>query len=835
MSSNPYLTLLDIRDQRRPLNAYQLLGLSEQEADEEAIRIAVTKRRGVLISRKKDAPPTVWQRLFQELESAASTLTDAERKAAYDARLAAGSGALPSIGGGSKRNGEARSSGGMRSSASSLTLPSVQIIQCPCGMPNPAARKFCGSCGRALREPCVECGTDTFLGEKFCGGCGTNLDESSQRRGERAEVELARARRIVEEGRYQEAEGIVRPLAMLESGRLAEVCSAAKALLGDIVQRRDQSKSNIDTAVNQAIKAINGNRWQEAVDAICSIPALLRTKDHQLLLAQATDAVEELAQLNRDIRAGIQADQTFNLIPKVERVLELDPQNARMPQLLDKLRRRHQHDAQNERKRLMDLARQKLQEFQYQEAADLLQTLPQEASEAEFDEFREHVGEMAFLWSSLRFAPAVEPVLLDLAQRLAKQLPGDPKLKPVVDQLQQRLEQRKARPLEAVPWAKAPAQPPLGFPLKRLGSFGRIDVEEVLTQPVFVASAPRLYVACGLALQGLGQAAIETNLLPKTGSSVIGQLSSWVKRPRSGDAAWGIDLSGSGLKAVKLVRRPKEETVKLAAFDVIEHAAPLCQASETGRRDLLAETLKKFVARNNLKDQIVCVVFPGTQMLGRFFPVPPVEPKRISDLMEYEVRQQVPIPLDQLEWDYHIWYDEGAGEHLSSAAMLVAARQHHIRQRLTLLEDAGVKPSLLQGDAVALYNFYRCALSEANGHECVALLDLGADMTTFVACSRDRVWFRSVPRGSDDFNKSLMRQFEASFATAEQLKHQPAKAKRIGKLHQAWAPAFDVTLKDLRDSLAAYEALDRREKISAILALGGGFQILGLHRHLLGT
>jgi type IV pilus assembly protein PilM len=221
-------------------------------------------------------------------------------------------------------------------------------------------------------------------------------------------------------------------------------------------------------------------------------------------------------------------------------------------------------------------------------------------------------------------------------------------------------------------------------------------------------------------------------------------------------------------------------------------------------------------------------------MLGRFFAIPPVEPKRIADLMQYEAKQQVPIPLEQLEWDYHIWYDEDGGERQSSAAMLVSARQHHIRQKLTLLEDAGIKPGILQGDVVALDNFYRYALAEKGADDSVALLDIGADATALLITSANRTWFRSVPRGSDDFNKALMRQFEASFATAEQLKHHPGKSKRLAKLHQAWAPAFDVVLKDVRDSLAAYEALERREKISAILALGGGFGILGLHRHLLG-
>src|SRR6266540_3631597 len=49
-------------------------------------------------------------------------------------------------------------------------------MPCPqCGAENPAAAKFCGTCGQALALPCPACETANPPGMRFCIECGTSL------------------------------------------------------------------------------------------------------------------------------------------------------------------------------------------------------------------------------------------------------------------------------------------------------------------------------------------------------------------------------------------------------------------------------------------------------------------------------------------------------------------------------------------------------------------------------------------------------------------------------------------------------------------------------------
>ncbi len=650
---------------------------------------------------------------------------------------------------------------------------------------------------------------------------------------------MLRAARLNEEGRFYEALAIVQPLAALQNRRLAEVVRQAGELVEEIADHQQRSTSRVVEAAANATKAIERHRWEEAVAAIEGVPTLLRKEEHQELLTRAQQALSEIDELRKEIRAAVKAGQTHNLLPKVERHLQLTPGDQRMMHLADQLRLRHQDDACSRRDQLMSQARALLDEHQYQQAFELVEQIPLDARNDEFTKFHARLQELAYLWDSLRHSPIVDRILVDLGQRLMKLSPDNPKLPAVLAQLNERSTKHKQNPLECVRWARAPQETAVGPPVKRLASFGRINIDGVSANGLFVENAPRLYPACGAALQGLGLANIETNLMPKSDAGLLGSLRSWVKRPARVEAAWGIELSGSGLKAVKLTRTGDKGAVKVDSFDFVEHATLLGNVtSPAQRRDAIAATLKTFVDRNATKDTAVCLACPGRQILGKFFSIPPIEEKKIDELMQFEARQQVPFPLDQLTWDYHAW-PGGKEEPAPRDVMLLATKRHHVVQHLALFEDANVHVNAIQSDCVALHNFYQYAVARPREEQgasspTVMLLDIGADAMNCVVSHPCHIWFRSFVCGGDDFSKALTRRFEISFAAAEQLKRDPTKARRISSLHATWEPSFEQLLKDVRDSLSAYAAFDASRQIDVLLACGGGFRIHGLHRYLLG-
>src|SRR6266446_5833414 len=118
----------------------------------------------------------------------------------------------------------------------------------------------------------------------------------------------------------------------------------------------------------------------------------------------------------------------------------------------------------------------------------------------------------------------------------------------------------------------------------------------------------------------------------------------------SARSAWGIDIGNRALKAIKLVR--DGDRFRVDDFEIIEHEQILSQAGDN-KESLLQTALAHFMERHDTKNSVVGVSVSGQQSFARFSKLPPVEPKRIPEIVRFEAIQQIPFPLDQVNWDYH--------------------------------------------------------------------------------------------------------------------------------------------------------------------------------------
>src|SRR5262249_57743153 len=118
------------------------------------------------------------------------------------------------------------------------------------------------------------------------------------------------------------------------------------------------------------------------------------------------------------------------------------------------------------------------------------------------------------------------------------------------------------------------------------------------------------------------------------------------------DAVWGIDIGQCALKALRCRTNEKDEKkLVVEAFDYIEYPKILTQP-EANRDELIKEALQQFVSRNELAGEKVAIAVPGQSGLARFIKLPPVERKKIPDIVKYEARQQIPFALEDVVWDY---------------------------------------------------------------------------------------------------------------------------------------------------------------------------------------
>ena len=295
----------------------------------------------------------------------------------------------------------------------------------------------------------------------------------------------------------------------------------------------------------------------------------------------------------------------------------------------------------------------------------------------------------------------------------------------------------------------------------------------------------------------------------------------------AGNAVWGIDIGQCALKALKL-RNVGDGQVEVVAFDLIEHAKILSQP-DAERDELIRAALEKFASRNDWQGDRFVLGVPGQQTFARFCKMPPVDPKKIPDLVRFEASQQIPFDMDDVVWDYQTFSTEDSPD---LEVGIFAMRKDLIRKEVDLLGAVGISPSIVQTLPSALYNFLRFEMpDEAEGGASV-MINVGAQNTDLVIVEPNSAWTRNIPLGGNNFTEALVRAFKLSFAKAESLKRTAATSKYARQIFQAMRPVFAELVAEIQRSVGFYSSTHRDVELRRVMALGNAFRLPGLQKYL---
>ncbi len=304
-------------------------------------------------------------------------------------------------------------------------------------------------------------------------------------------------------------------------------------------------------------------------------------------------------------------------------------------------------------------------------------------------------------------------------------------------------------------------------------------------------------------------------------------------------AVWAIDIGQAALKGLKLVPGETADQVIAEAFDFIEYPKILSQP-DADPEELVREALETFLGRNDLKGARVAVAVPGQAGLVKFIKLPPVEKKRIPDIVKFEARQQIPFALEEVIWDYQqIAEDgeeeEGGEEDFTMAEVgLFAMKRDQIFRALQPFKAAGIEVDIVQMSPISLYNFasYERLASKASEPGSIVLLDIGADNTDLIITDGARIWQRNVPIGGNHFTRALTKELKLTFAKAEHLKRNATKSQDPRAVFTAMRGVFNDFSSEIGRSIGFYSSVNRQAKILKIIGLGNGFKLPGLQKFL---
>jgi type IV pilus assembly protein PilM len=269
--------------------------------------------------------------------------------------------------------------------------------------------------------------------------------------------------------------------------------------------------------------------------------------------------------------------------------------------------------------------------------------------------------------------------------------------------------------------------------------------------------------------------------------------------------------------------------VKVVDFAILPHKKVLSMP-EVDEKEAKRAALGSFVSQVDLNKAKLAISVAGHSAFARFAKLPPVEASKIPDIVKFEAVQQIPFPIDDVQWDYQTFVRPDQPDEVEVGIFAITTEK--CMEKLAKWQDVGRMPEVLTLSPLAAYNavaFDQGFTEQTTG---TVILDIGTTSTDLIIAEGGRIWIRTFPIGGHNFTEALITTFNLSYSKAEKLKKEAETASAARHVLQALRPVFTDLAQDVQRSIGYYQSLHRNAKLTRVIGLGATFNLPGLRKFL---
>ncbi|MCM8772151.1 MAG: pilus assembly protein PilM [Candidatus Omnitrophica bacterium] len=172
---------------------------------------------------------------------------------------------------------------------------------------------------------------------------------------------------------------------------------------------------------------------------------------------------------------------------------------------------------------------------------------------------------------------------------------------------------------------------------------------------------------------------------------------------------------------------------------------------------------KRFI--KSLPAKSFYVSIPSRGVLVRAISVPKVPIKKLRDILKYEVQQQIPFPLEVVNWKFQIFEETEQNYNI----LLGAIKKEILSEYIGKIFSLGIDPVFVDVDSLALINIFNL-LKNPGREKCLGLLEIGANSSNLIITFKEKFLVRSLTVSGNAITSSIAETENVSFAEAEQMK-----------------------------------------------------------------
>jgi type IV pilus assembly protein PilM len=252
------------------------------------------------------------------------------------------------------------------------------------------------------------------------------------------------------------------------------------------------------------------------------------------------------------------------------------------------------------------------------------------------------------------------------------------------------------------------------------------------------------------------------------------------------DSILAIDIGGSSLKIGEF-SYPDDGKITLEQFAYAEYDQEILDSE--GLKEAFSIVYHRLLEEKHFSTKHVRLSLSGQAAFIRLAKLPPIGDKesQVHHIVEYEARQTVPFPMNEVIWDYQLLQhdlaqpekesnedDEDEDKEVEDAgsgdmeAIFIVIKSDFVEGLAEIIEASGKEIISIEVAPTACFNAGR-----ANGvgvAESEMILNIGGCCSTLIFSDSGRIFVRTIPIAGNAVTQQIAKEFKIPFADAEELK-----------------------------------------------------------------
>ncbi len=284
----------------------------------------------------------------------------------------------------------------------------------------------------------------------------------------------------------------------------------------------------------------------------------------------------------------------------------------------------------------------------------------------------------------------------------------------------------------------------------------------------------------------------------------------------------GLDIGSSSVKLCHL--KEAKRGYMLKTFDMIPFPQEAIVDGVIINQATVVEAIRTLVSRNRVRQKECALSVSGYSVIVKRIKLPLMTDQELEANLQWEVEQHIPFDINDVVVDKEVLL---RNPHMGTMdVLLVASKRDMVNEYMSVAREAGMNPKVVDVDCFCMQNMFDVAYGGAHPGETIALLDIGASITSIIIVSDGVTAFtRDITMGGHQITEEIEKQLGIG--------HEEAEAYKVGgrdgdldaviphEVEEVIQSVSETIAQEVQRSLSFFLETSSIGQISRMLLVGG--------------